>query len=55
MDNVVAAEATAAEREASPKLHETINEPLNLEEVPKVRTKLHLYTTLIALYASNTI
>jgi hypothetical protein len=56
MDNIVAAESTAAEREVAPKLPEPIIGPIDIEEgAPKVRTKLHLYTILLALYVSNTI
>jgi hypothetical protein len=54
MGSIVAAESTAAEPEVAPKLHEHINRPLDIEDAPKVRTKLHLYTILIALYVSNT-
>ena len=55
MDSIVAAECTAAEREVTPKPHQPTNQPLDIESTPKVRTKLHLYTTLIALYVRNTI
>jgi hypothetical protein len=55
MGSVVAADCTAREREVAPNLHEPINEPLEIEDSPKVRTKLHLCTILIALYVSNTI
>jgi hypothetical protein len=55
MGSVVAAESTAAEREVTPKPHEPINGPLDIEDASKVRTKLHLYTILITLYVSNTI
>jgi hypothetical protein len=54
MDGVVAAEVTAAEIEVVPKLHEPTNWHLEIEDEPKVRTKLRLYTILIALYVSNT-
>jgi hypothetical protein len=55
MDSVAAAEATRAELGVAPEPHAHVNEPLNIEDAPRVRTKLHLYTTLIALYASNAI
>jgi hypothetical protein len=61
MDSIVAAESTAAEstaaeREVASKLPQPINGPVDIEEgTPKVRTKLHLYTILLALYVSNTI
>jgi hypothetical protein len=55
MSSVVAAESTTVECEVGLKLHEPINGPLDIEDAPKVRTKLHLYTILITLYVSNII
>jgi hypothetical protein len=55
MSTVVAAEISAVEREVTPELHNPIDGPLDIEDAPRVRTKLRLYTTLIALYVSDTI
>jgi hypothetical protein len=55
MGSVVAAESTAVEREVTPRLSEPINGPVDIEGASTVRTKLHLYTIIIALYVSNTI
>ena len=55
MDSVVAAESTAVEREVGQELHKPINQTLDIGDAPKIRTKLHLYTILLALYVSNTL
>ena len=54
MGSVVAADSIATEREVAPTLPEPIDGPVDIEGAPKGRTKLHLYTILVALYAGYT-
>jgi hypothetical protein len=69
MGSIVAAESPATELkvvvrphepingpfdvEEGSRLHEPINGSLDLENAPKVRTKLRIFSILIALYVSN--
>jgi hypothetical protein len=49
-DGVV--EPAAKEREVTPEPPAPVSEPLEIEDAPKVRTRLRLYIILIALYVS---
>jgi hypothetical protein len=53
MSIAIVAEPIVAEPEDTSNLPNEA--PLNIEVTQKVRTKLHLYTTLIALYVSTVI